>query len=158
MTFQNNSILEDNIKIKDLVIFILQSFNERNYETLNYIIQYVMENDTFLGKIIFANQVNCSSFSISSTIDKEDKLITSHDRSTINNYDDFNEKNPMLNNLEFSQINTSNNKIRNSKKSRLLDFVSKKDSYKELKEKYNIYPNVYIFINILEIEILYGFI
>lgn len=48
MTNYQNSLLADNMRLKDTVLFLIRSFNEKEYENINYLIKYMQENDTFL--------------------------------------------------------------------------------------------------------------
>jgi hypothetical protein len=49
----HTGLIEDNKKLKELIIFILQCFNIKEFEALEYIINYVKQNETFCGKVDF---------------------------------------------------------------------------------------------------------
>jgi hypothetical protein len=48
MTNYQNSLLADNMRLKDAVLFLIKSFNEKEFDNINYLIKYIQENDTFL--------------------------------------------------------------------------------------------------------------
>jgi hypothetical protein len=47
------NLIEDNKRLKEFLIFILQCFNHKQYEHINCIVNYAKENKTFLDKQIF---------------------------------------------------------------------------------------------------------
>jgi hypothetical protein len=55
LKLSQTDFIEDIKRLKELIIFILQSFNENQHDALNFIINYIKENDTFIGKVDFSD-------------------------------------------------------------------------------------------------------
>jgi hypothetical protein len=49
------NLIEDNKRLKEFLMFILQCFNHKQYEYITFIINYVRDNQTFINKQIFEN-------------------------------------------------------------------------------------------------------
>ena len=45
-----DSLLEDNQKLKDLITYILTCYNEKKFEYLNCIVKFISNNDTFIDR------------------------------------------------------------------------------------------------------------
>lgn len=79
-----NTLIEDNNRLKELIVFILQCFHENQHSELKYIIKYTTENDTFIDK---------EKFKPGNTLEKDElkvieSYITSYSTSEVNNESD----------------------------------------------------------------------
>jgi len=81
MNKYQNCLLEDNKSLKDILNFTLESYSQRQFECLNYIIEYVNKNETFFISIEFSQQQSnininlCKDFENNYSIEKENKKV-----------------------------------------------------------------------------------